>query len=856
MLMFNSLKKELKSKLKFQFMKKAKKPQYIEILKFKKEIPIDSDEIEIDFVDLSINEYKVYDCNTKYINETHINSVSIYYNQTNYYLCGDGNQSAEIIFSDFMNKSIESENCSIEYDGIKYFPQEDFGLLTRKRINFINIDMNKFKFPNDINQKEIKINTEDHKSFLISISVIDEPKIIAIYLNNPFIEAILQFTEQELIKILDDSLDSIKKIVYVNNNEDYLDYVDRGRKENNIINQYVEELKKSYEIEKKISDYFLVPREKLTEEQIIIYDKYSDFMAYFPDLSGDKRNKTNINGFRYYSQFYFTKNTLTSFLNSIPEEIAQSDKVKLKYSACRCLRVLLIKGKEENSLDLFEFIDFTKKGTIYYDANEFNKKFINFLNEKSEIFLFFLQNNSGSGINLITNEFMSRISMLNENSIKNNLLSTIPKYAIRISHSPFNACTMTEVKISCINDQSVFGTSKKENSSLNFLDTQYNKRYLLANLMQHEDFGHLNFSINFYAFYDEKIERPPEIPYSENLSPFKYYMINENEERIQEIVKESKISILVPKNKKIKEENKIEEAKQDEDKIEVEKNKLKGDKKETDKQKEDNKVEYKRTIDIEKDKIEGNKEEDKNKEYKEKLAKQKEDKKRKENKQEEDKKGEDIKMKENKETDISEENKLVEGKNENDKQEENIKKENKQEEDRKKKNKNEEEYKEDKRGELNSLNNNEKNRENNEKEKVDNKDNKEELGKVQKKEDEKNNIRIRKTKKEDNYELKEEVIIKGDSGIALSFFLTRGKYQLMKVFRKESINFEELFNHPELPAEEDLSEFIDILEDIYLDNREKFLSDSDSNVEYKTRFKNSTESNFLPYGIPRLEKYD
>ena len=109
--------------------------------------------------------------------------------------------------------------------------------------------------------------------------------------------------------------------------------------------------------------------------------------------------------------------------------------------------------------------------------------------------------------------------MLNENSIKNNLLSTIPKYAIRINHSPFNAYTITGVKISCINDQSVFGTSKKENSSLNYLDTQYNKRYLLANLMQQEDFGHLNFSINFYAFYDEKIERPTEIPYFESLSP-------------------------------------------------------------------------------------------------------------------------------------------------------------------------------------------------------------------------------------------------------------------------------------------------------------------------------------------------
>ena len=38
MLMFQSLKKEVKSKLIFQFMKNAKKPQYIEILKFKKEI--------------------------------------------------------------------------------------------------------------------------------------------------------------------------------------------------------------------------------------------------------------------------------------------------------------------------------------------------------------------------------------------------------------------------------------------------------------------------------------------------------------------------------------------------------------------------------------------------------------------------------------------------------------------------------------------------------------------------------------------------------------------------------------------------------------------------------------------------
>ena len=61
MLMYDCLKKEMKSKLIFQFIKNIQRPQYIEILKFKKEISPNADEIEIDFVDSSINDYKVYD---------------------------------------------------------------------------------------------------------------------------------------------------------------------------------------------------------------------------------------------------------------------------------------------------------------------------------------------------------------------------------------------------------------------------------------------------------------------------------------------------------------------------------------------------------------------------------------------------------------------------------------------------------------------------------------------------------------------------------------------------------------------------------------------------------------------------
>ena len=129
MLMYDCLKKEMKSKLVFQFIKNIQRPQYIEILKFKKEISSNADEIEIDFVDSSINDYKVYDCNTKFTDKEETNSISVYYNQKNYFNCGDGKHSVEIIFSDFMNKSIKSKDCVIEYDGIEYTPIEDFGKL-------------------------------------------------------------------------------------------------------------------------------------------------------------------------------------------------------------------------------------------------------------------------------------------------------------------------------------------------------------------------------------------------------------------------------------------------------------------------------------------------------------------------------------------------------------------------------------------------------------------------------------------------------------------------------------------------------------------------------------------------------
>ena len=649
MLIFDCLKREVKSKIIFQFMKNKKKPQYIEILNFKKDILDNMDKIDFDFSDLSINNYKIYDCKTKFTEKEVTNSISIYYNQTNYINCGDGGpHSAEIIFSDFINKSLEADKCFIEYEGIKYKPIENFGTVTRKRINFINIDFHKINFPKDINYKDIKIDTKDNKNFLISISMVDKPKIIAIYLNNPFVDFMFDHTEKEVSEILESALENIRKIVYLKEDDTYTKYFKRGTKE--IQDEYAKQIKNSYKIETKISKYFISPREKLSKEQIDIYEKYSEFMAYFPDIGNQhSRESGTINRFRYYQQFFFSKISLNKFYKTIPDDLDKSDRAKLKYAASRCLRTLLITADGENIEELFTFADFTEPNNIYSDAISFNKNFAQKITEKSEIFLFFLQLVSGSSINLLNNEFMSRISMLDAEMIKNQLISTIPKYGIKVlSKSRFNAYSYNDVKITCINEYSVFGANLSKGELTCERDISYNRRYKLANILQHEDFGHINNSINFYAFYDKNISRSASTHYSENLSPFKYYIVKEKKMEIQEIVEE-----------------------------------------------------------------------------------------------------------------------------------------------------------------VESI----------------------------------------------NKKLNREVIIKGESGIALTFFLTRGKYQLMKLLKKIGIDFSELFKHPELQASEDLSLYINKLTKLYNENRSQFESDSDKNIEYTTRFQKFKDEMPMAYGIPTLEKF-
>ena len=527
--------KEVKvnASLIFQFMEGIEKPKELQILNSKKEIKSNLQEIEFELIDFSINEYKVYECLFFFEYRKKKHSISVYYNRINYYLCGSGDFSIEIIFCDFIYKQINIKDCFIQYNNKKYEPMENFDLSTRKRINLLGIDITKLKLPKNLDDKDVQIKQEFGNNLLITITVSNSPKIIGIYQNEPFIEPII-IIKNELISELKAFIETASKPLNYKREKEYLRYLDDIDMKN--ITQYYNAIKDSYEFEKKLVDYFNIYKEHLNDLEIELYDLYSEFMILFPDIDEKERNSDKINLEQYRQQYYFSKSAILNFCSMIPEYVTKSDKIKLKYAACRTLRTLLYNGKGLYVQDLFNFIDFSVKGTIYYDANEFNKEFVKLLKEKSEIFLFLLQINSGSGINLLTGKNSARLSMLDENDVKAHLNSTIQNYGIKMNYvGCFSACTVNEVRITCINESSALHLSLDKKITLKD-DPVYNKRYILANLLQHEEFGHIKFSLNFFSFYDQGVERENKL---DPASPIEYYNAT-IKEKLVEIAKKTK----------------------------------------------------------------------------------------------------------------------------------------------------------------------------------------------------------------------------------------------------------------------------------------------------------------------------
>ena len=313
----------------------------------------------------------------------------------------------------------------------------------------------------------------------------------------------------------------------------YLNEIDQKK-----IKEFEIEVKNSYELEKKIAEHFNFYKKSISDLEIEIFELYSEFMILFPDFPSLSRNSSKTNLYQYYYQYYFSKTSIQNFYAQIPKDLEKSEKARLKYAACKCLKTLLSNGYGMNREDLFYLIDFNSKETIYFEANEFNKQFIIFLNERSEIFIFFLQLNSGSGIDLLSNKNTAKLSMINEDDIKAHLNSSIPKYGIRFnSNSNFKAITFNEVRITCFCEINIFQYYLSSDNLKSVYDFSYSYRYILANLLQQEDFCHIRSSINFYSFYDKNLKRNNNF---DPLSPITYYKTINNEGMVDIIVKEEK----------------------------------------------------------------------------------------------------------------------------------------------------------------------------------------------------------------------------------------------------------------------------------------------------------------------------
>ena len=541
--MYDSIKTNKNATLILKFIDEETEENPKAFIILDKIIPIEKNKSEyrIIFEDQSLNENKIYECFLQYSSEKLSFYIKINYGQENHYIFGrkKNKSSFEFIFFDFVDKKIDNNRCYIKYNKKKYFAYDDKNFLTLRNINLVNVDLNNIDFPLTYKNEALSKTVIDDKSFLILISLAEETsKIFGVFQNNPLQEKKTIITANEVFAILEPSLKAVQDVL--NYNEKYKTYSEFSKKiKTDNIQTYTNEIKNSQKLEMKVVPYFTFYRNKLTAEEIKAYNIYSEFMITFPSLQENRRTCKNINAYKYYRQHFASHKVIEDFLKTIPENIDESQKALLKYSASRCLRTLLLNGKAYKEEKLFYYYNINIPGTFYNEAKKFNEKFIKELNENSEIYLFLLQINSGSSINKLTNDLTARISMLTIDQVKSHLLDSLPDYIIRINtFCDFRGLTFNETKCTFISEKDIFNSLLDDSELNDFkLDHLYNYRFILSNVLAHERFGHVKFSINFYSFKQDYRSNFDDIYEDEPLSPRQFYQIKiENNEKKQLLI--------------------------------------------------------------------------------------------------------------------------------------------------------------------------------------------------------------------------------------------------------------------------------------------------------------------------------
>ena len=547
--MYYSIKTTKKAKLIIYFIDEntEKGPQSLTILEQTKAITNDQSKYEIELEDKSMNDNKIYECFLQYESEKISYYIKVYYGQDNYYFFGrkKNNMCLEFIFADFANKNIDNNRCFINYNGKKYFAYDDKNFLSIRCLNLININLNLLELPVSYKNEIISTSIFNDSSFSIFVSVAEEvPKIFGIFLNKPFLEKELKLTGKQIQLKLQTTLNKVQSVLNYDKNKTYKAYFG-GVDIQNISTIYSNEIRNSVKLEEEILPFFSFYRTNLTDEEILAFEAYSNFMITFPSFKRIKRQNPNINTYSFIKQHYYSHKVIENFIETIPPSLTKAERTLLIYSACRCLRTLLNNGVAMYVKELFHFCDLNEPDIIYNEAKKFNEKFIDELTEKSEMFLFLLQINSGSSINKLTNDLTAKFSMLKVDQIKEHLRNSLPNHIIRINYPcKFEGLTFNEVKCTIISEIDIFGFffDEQELRGGN-TDEKYNKRLILANVMQHQSIGHIKFSTKFYSFKDDKGNSLFDMnEYMEDgpSSPRQFYQIikeeNEKKENLIEIV--------------------------------------------------------------------------------------------------------------------------------------------------------------------------------------------------------------------------------------------------------------------------------------------------------------------------------
>ena len=283
--MFDSIKQSKSAQIIIDFIKEpcVENVETISIPTIcKQEISTEIDSYNFKIQHKGINEYKLYECFLHYKSYYISHYIPIYYDRENNYLFGKekNRNSVEIIFSDFIGKEIDINNCYIIYKGNIYYAKDEKMPTTRRHLNLVNINIIDLIIPKDLEGNSIDMKLLQDKSYLICISVSNnEQKTIAIYSNIPTIEK-EAMDAKVIIKELSDSVSKIRKLLNYNSQLSFKDFKEAIYINKDTILTYIEEYQKSDILLKRVAPYFEFFRPELNKDELEAFDIFIQILLY------------------------------------------------------------------------------------------------------------------------------------------------------------------------------------------------------------------------------------------------------------------------------------------------------------------------------------------------------------------------------------------------------------------------------------------------------------------------------------------------------------------------------------------------------------------------------------------------